>query len=78
MNSACYPQGIAAGGDGALWFTCGTLDELGRITLGGAISYRPVPSHPGGDFLDGITCAPDGSVWFTEASASRIGRMSTR
>jgi virginiamycin B lyase len=52
VDSQCYPQTIAAGPDGALWFGCGIADEIGRITTGGSITYYPIPSHPGGDFVE--------------------------
>lgn len=78
VDPNCYPQTIAAGPDRALWFGCGIADEIGRITIGGSITYYPIPSHAGGDFVQGIASGPGASMSFTEASASRIGRISTR
>ena len=69
---------IQAGPDRALWFGCGIADEIGRITTGGSITYYPIPSHPGGDFVESIASGPGGALSFTESSASRIGRISTR
>jgi virginiamycin B lyase len=58
---------IAAGPDRALCFTCGTLNDVGRITTGGIITYNPVPNH-GDDFLAGITRGSDWAIWFTEGT----------
>jgi virginiamycin B lyase len=78
VDPQCYPQTIAAGPDGALWFGCGIADEIGRITTGGSITYFPIPSHQGGDFVESIARGPGAALSFTEFSASRIGRISTR
>jgi virginiamycin B lyase len=57
--------GIAAGGDGAVWFTMTGYGgdfgfaKLGRVTTDGALTLRPV-----GDMsLTGLTRGPDGSLW---------------
>ena len=46
------PFGIAAGADGNLWFTeFSTNPKIGRITVTGAITEFPTPTHnstPGG------------------------------
>jgi virginiamycin B lyase len=78
VDSNCYPQTIASGPDRALWFGCGIADEIGRITTGGSITYYPIPSHPGGDFVESIVSGPGAAMSFTEFSASRIGRISAR
>jgi streptogramin lyase len=69
-NSA--PNYIAAGPDGALWFTEGA-GRIGRITVSGSITEFPIPSAHG-DPLS-ITPGPDGNLWFTEYVAARIGRI---
>jgi virginiamycin B lyase len=53
---------IAAGPDGALWFTEVDARAIGRITTGGLISERPatVTGRPGE-----IVTGPDGNLWFT-------------
>jgi streptogramin lyase len=67
---------IAAGSDGALWFTQPSADEIGRITTHGKIT----------EYTNGITAGsqpfsiapgPDGALWFTERKGGRIGRMTT-
>jgi|GEM_PF-1323863 len=65
---------IAAGPDGALWFTAETPSPvIGRITLAGEISQYPLP--PAASTATSIALGPDGNLWFTEWKASRIGRI---
>jgi virginiamycin B lyase len=59
--------GIAAGSDGAIWFTvsppCVTCaGYVGRITTAGAMTLYPVT---GADPIS-ITAGPDGALWFTD------------
>ena len=51
--------GIAAGIDGALWFTAGA--SIGRITTAGAITEYPLPD---GTVIGGITAGAHGAIWF--------------
>jgi virginiamycin B lyase len=70
-----YPQGIAAGPDGALWFTEIGANAIGRITTAGSVAAYPLPnadSQPAG-----ITAGPDGALWFVEQYGNRIGRITT-
>jgi|ERR1035438_2646361 streptogramin lyase len=41
---ASGPRGIAAGPDGALWFTEAYGNKIGRITAAGAIVEYPLPT----------------------------------
>ena len=41
---AADPNGIAAGPDGALWFTEGNADKIGRVTTAGSFSEFPIPT----------------------------------
>src|SRR5579859_6190994 len=62
------PGGIAAGPDGALWFTEYVAGRIGRITAGGAVTEFPLPqaqSAPGS-----IATGPDGALWFTESAGN--------
>ncbi len=77
---------IAAGPDGALWFTEKSGNKIGRITTSGVITEFTIPtaiSSPGG-----IAAGPDGNLWFTErgnavnmqgvpSGPGRIGRITT-
>ncbi len=67
------PAGIAAGPDGALWFTNPMGDSVGRITTAGAVTM-----FGGVGILapTGIAAGPDGALWFTNSSNS-IGRITT-
>src|SRR5262249_10137580 len=61
------PSGIAAGPDGALWFTEESGAKIGRIPSAGAITEYPIPrpdSDPGA-----IAVGADGALWFTEQHA---------
>ena len=74
---ASAPEGIAAGSDGALWFTEGSslANNIGRITTSGTLTEYPIPtasSQP-----EGIAAGPDGALWFTEAAGNNIGRITT-
>jgi virginiamycin B lyase len=69
------PYGITAGPDGALWFTEGMANKIGRITTAGAFTEYPVPTPNSG--LDPITAGPDGALWFTEGFAMKIGKITT-
>jgi len=66
------PTGIAAGPDGALWFTEFNGNKVGRITTAGTIT-----EFAAGSRLQGITAGPDGALWFTEAGTNKIGRITT-
>ncbi|MEI9983848.1 MAG: hypothetical protein WDN69_11925 [Aliidongia sp.] len=69
------PFGIAAGPDGALWFTeytvngvngaPNTASKIGRIATTGEIIEFPLPTAAGTP--QGIVAGPDGALWFYEA-----------
>jgi virginiamycin B lyase len=76
------PMRIAAGPDGAMWFTNNNSGYIGRITTTGVITQYPIPIA--GACPQGITGgAADGNLWFVAAcgnSASPggyIGRVTT-
>ena len=62
---------ICAGPDGALWFTESFANNIGRISIDGAVSEYPTPVN---SFPSGITPGPDGAVWFGQL-AGNIGRI---
>jgi streptogramin lyase len=64
---------IVTGPDGHLWFTDGGRNEIGRITVGGAITKFAIPTPASVPF--GIAVGPDGNIWFTERLAGQIGRI---
>src|SRR5712692_2068297 len=61
--------GIAAGPDGALWFT-DFLGRVGRITTGGVATEYTVAGK-----LGGIVAGPDGNLWFTDIGGAQVGRI---
>ncbi len=71
------PFGIAAGPDGALWFTeyNPAGNKIGRITTAGVISEYVIPTAS--SYPSNITLGPDGALWFTEQIANKIGRITT-
>jgi virginiamycin B lyase len=69
-----YPQSIAAGPDGNLWFTRPQLQKVGRISPGGGITEFVLPSGSDGK-PETIVTGPDGNLWFTEGPGDAIGRI---
>src|SRR5438445_526268 len=69
------PAGIAAGPDGALWFTESSGNQIGRITTSGSVSEFPIPTPS--SLPLGIAAGSDGALWFTENSGNQIGRITT-
>jgi hypothetical protein len=66
------PGDIAAGPDGALWFTNGGK-AIGRITTNGVVTKY---TDPGVIYDSGeISAGPDGALWFT--NYGWIGRITT-
>jgi virginiamycin B lyase len=72
VPSGGLPLHIAAGPDGALWFTEPSPARIGRITTAGAVTEFPLPP---GDNPVAITAGPDGALWFT--SLGGVGRITT-
>ena len=66
------PFGIAAGPDGALWFTEQRGNKIGRITTAGSFSEFATPNINSSP--NGIAAGPDGALWFTEQGGNKIGR----
>jgi virginiamycin B lyase len=76
-----FPNQIAAGPDGNLWYSdYGTTssggDQIGRITPSGQITEYstglPADAQP-----TAITAGPDGRMWFTLSAANKVGTITT-
>jgi virginiamycin B lyase len=67
------PLRIAAGPDGALWFTESNSNKIGRIATSGSITEYCIPTPSATP--QGITAGPDGALWFIEAGANNVGRI---
>jgi virginiamycin B lyase len=69
---------IAAGSDGAMWFTEYYYGNIGRINMDGVVTEYGLASF---GFPAAIAAGPDGALWFTESSdndpISTIGRITT-
>jgi streptogramin lyase len=65
---------MAAGPDGAVWFTDRAGNRIGRITPDGTVRYfrRGLTPKAG---PAGIAAGPDGNMWFAEANANQIGKI---
>jgi hypothetical protein len=68
------PFQIAAGPDGALWFTENSANQIGRITTTGVVTEYPVPTQQPRT-LYGIAAGPDNAMWFTDFWSGDIGRI---
>lgn len=66
------PSGIAAGSDGALWFTENSADRIGRITTSGTVTEFALAA---GSAPLNIALGADGAMWFTESTGNKIGRI---
>ena len=66
------PGRITTGLDGALWFTNGSSNSIGRITTSGVVDYCTDPGIVG---PTGIAAGFDGALWFTSSSSSSVGRL---
>ena len=68
------PYGIAAGPDGALWFTNNTNNSIGRITTDGVVTNFTGAGISG---PTDIATGSDGALWFTNGGNNSIGRIGT-
>ena len=68
------PYEIAAGPDGALWFTNSANNSIGRITTAGTVTNYTATSI---SYPYGIAAGPDGALWFTNLDNNSIGRITT-
>jgi virginiamycin B lyase len=73
-----FPWSIAAGSDGALWFTPGTFsDYVGRVTQDGHVSSFDVNG-----WVDVVAAGPDGTLWLATTDINGttgyyLGQLST-
>ena len=80
VPSPGIPQGIAAGSDGALWFTLFYDNEVGRVTTTGAVSVFGLNTMNSATY---ITAGNDGALWLTllngvgGSTTNQIGRLTT-
>ncbi len=70
IPSGAYPDAVAAGADGNLWFGESGASEVGYVTPGGTVQQFAT-----GGGIAYICQGSDGNMWFTEFGANRIGRV---
>ena len=68
------PRAIVAGPEGALWFTAGPPDQVGRITTAGLITEFPLPT---GSEAGQIVVGSDGNLWVAAPGTDSIDRVTT-
>jgi virginiamycin B lyase len=66
------PIGIAAGGDGNVWFTAFKSNKIGRISPTGVVSFFDLKTANAQPF--GMTTGPNGTIWFT-LQANHVGHV---
>ena len=64
---------MTAGRDGNVWFTEYGANQIGRVTLSGAITEFPIPTGDSGPY--GIVAGPDGNLWFVESGVGRLASI---
>lgn len=79
IPSPGVPEGIAAGADGALWFSERYTTQVGRVTSDGHFKIYSFPMN--NHHSTAITAGPDGAVWFAFPNSvpnydtGKIGRI---
>ncbi|MEO8381063.1 MAG: hypothetical protein ABI779_15480 [Acidobacteriota bacterium] len=69
------PNWIAAGPDGALWFSDTATDRIGRITTEGALTMFPLPR---GWKDPGEIVATRDALWFTVGNRPILGKLTVK
>src|SRR3954452_14904696 len=79
VASGAALRDMAAGPDGALWFTERRGEAIGRVTTTGTVTEFPVPTSMENPRRDpqGIAAGPDGALWFTESTGDSVDRVTT-
>jgi virginiamycin B lyase len=81
IPSPGVPEGIAAGSDGALWFSERYTTQIGRVTVGGRFKIFSFPAN--NHMSTDVTAGPDGAIWFAFPNSvpsydtGKIGRITT-
>src|SRR5438105_4966704 len=75
-SASSAPYAIAAGPDGAVWFTELSGREIGRMTVDGTLRlHAALPGGSSASYPYGITAGSDGAMWFVAQSPSIVGRI---
>lgn len=71
------PFSIVTGPDGALWYTDGANNVIGRMTTTGDFAGGPFRIPTSDASPQQIVVGPDGALWFPEGGSGKIGRITT-
>jgi virginiamycin B lyase len=73
IPSVSYPQRIALGPEGSLWFTSSTMATIGSITPSGTFTAYTLPCKVCQTVQ--IVGGGDGLVWFTETNPTKLASI---
>lgn len=71
-----FAASLCVGPDSGIWFTDGSLHQIGRMGLDGVLTRTY--DLPAGATPFRIITGPDGALWFTEQGTNQIGRISVK
>ena len=69
-----YPEKLAAGSDGLLWFVNSQVSNIGRIDPKTG-NFKPVIQLSNTSIPEGLAAGPDGNIWFTVAAYNLPGQI---
>ncbi len=71
------PFDVAVGSDGNIWFTEGSVSQIGKMSTSGTM-LAEYPVKTANASLSAITAGPDGNLWFLENTAyGAVGKITT-
>lgn len=68
-----YPESVAVGPGGTIWFTEKQGNRIGRLAPDGELTEYPIPTQDSRP--QAIVAGPDGALWFTQNRGNKIGRI---
>ena len=69
-----YPEKLAAGSDGLLWFVNSQVGNIGRINPKTG-KFKPVIQLSSTSIPQSLASGPDGNIWFTVAAYNLPGQI---
>ena len=72
-DGAAGPYGVAAGPDGAIWFTLAGAGQIGRFAPATDVEIFDLPNPEGQPTA--IIATPEGALWFTQTRDNSVGRI---
>lgn len=74
-SSNSYPESVAVGPGGTIWFTEKLGNRIGRLAPDGELTEYLIPTQDSRP--QAIVAAPDGALWFTQNRGNKIGRITS-